>query len=543
MNTANFERWLARRTTRRLALSGALIGLSLPGLPTRTFAQTATPEQTPVNLLTKPSAQFGAYPFQLGVASGDPLPNSVILWTRLAPSPLSGGGMDPLPYDVRWELSTDDHFGIIVQSGIAVADPNLAHSVHVDVTGLEPGREYFYRFMVGSEVSQTGRTKTAPAMGQAVDAIRFGFASCANYEHGYFTAYRAMAAERLDLIVHLGDYIYEYQDGANNVRVPEERRVATGWEADALREYRDRFALYRTDADLRAAHESAPWVVTWDDHEVADNYAGDHDSGNAPVDAFLARRADAYQAYYEHMPLRPSSLPVGPDMTLFRHLSFGDLLHFYVLDTRQYRDPRPSGDGVRPRTPASLDPDVSMLGKEQERWLQQKLAESGAIWNTLAQQNFMAETYVPVAEGEAQTWYNDSWTGYPVARDRMLAQIREQQVSNPVVLTGDIHTAWANDLKADWENLASATIATEYVSTSISAGGATPSTSLQPYKDHFDYVKYFDGRHGGYIIAEVSADTWRSDYYVVDDLNDPASGVSMAATYVTEAGNPGAQPG
>jgi alkaline phosphatase D len=351
-----------------------------------------------------------------------------------------------------------------------------------------------------------------------------------------------MAKERLDLIVHLGDYIYEFTDSPNNVRLPADKRGSTVREAAALRDYRNRFALYHTDPDLRAAHESAPWVVTWDDHEVAGNYADDISSTNDPV-VFLQRRADAYQAYYEHMPLRPSSLPVGPDLSLYRHLPFGDLLQFFVLDTRQYRTEQPAGDGVFVRSPGAIDPATTMLGAAQERWLQQELAESGATWNVLAQQNFMAETYVPVKEGEAQKYYADSWTGYPLARDRMLAQIREQQVANPIVLTGDIHTAWANDLKADWEDLTSPTIATEYVVTSISAGGATPSTSLQPYKDNFEYVKYFDGRHGGFTLAEVTAEQWKSDYYVVDNLNDVTSAVSHTATFVTEAGNPGAQEG
>src|SRR5690606_22853827 len=321
MSRARFEEMLKRRTSRRMAVaSGAagLIGLSLPGRPTLAMArQGATPEATPVDLSRKPSATFGAYPFQLGVASGDPLPNGVVLWTRLAPSPIDGGGMDPVPYDVRWEVARDESFSDIVQTGLAVADPNLAHSVHVDVTGLEPYTEYFYRFMVGDEVSETGRTVTAPAPSQPVDSLRFGVASCANYEDGYFVAYRDMAEQRFDAIFHLGDYIYEVDPSREAFRQAPWTTTYVYGEPVVLQGYRNRFGIYHTDADLRAVRASAPMIVTWDDHEVEDNYAGEHPTGNIRREEFLQRRADAYQAYYEHMPLRPWSMPVGPDMTLY----------------------------------------------------------------------------------------------------------------------------------------------------------------------------------------------------------------------------------
>lgn len=546
MSFERFEAMLKRRTSRRLAIGGTagLIGMSFAGAPTRSWASQATPEggaeATPVDLLGRPSARFGAYPFQLGVASGDPYPNSVVLWTRLAPAPIDGGGMDPIPYDVQWEVATDEAFGDVIQHGTAVADPNLAHSIHIEVTGLEPARDYFYRFMVGDEVSETGRTRTAPAPGQGVDAVRFGFASCSNYEHGYFVAYRGMAEQNLDVILHLGDYIYEYGPNEYGVRDPENFRLHTGAEIVTLQHYRNRFALYRTDPDLRLAHASAPWVVTWDDHEVENNYAADISENDDPVADFLQRRADAYQAYYEHLPLRPSSLPVGPDLTLYRKLTYGDLLEFQVLDSRQYRSDQPSGDGEYPRSPASVDPNTTLLGPDQERWLLQNLSASTATWNVLAQQIIMAETYAQVAEGEAQPYYNDSWSGYPEARARILAHIVENQVSNPVVLTGDIHSAWAADLKADWEDAASATIGTEYVTTSITAGGTEADTWGQAYVDAFDYIKYYDGRHGGFTVAEVTGSSWTTDYYVVDNMEDYGSGITHAATYVTEAGTPGA---
>ena len=558
MNRTAFEQLLRRRASRRnvLGAGGAagaagLIGVSLRGAPTRGFARQATPAASPVATpVASPvaegpslrrSARFGAYPFQLGVASGDPDAQSVVLWTRLAPSPIDGGGMDPVPYDVSWEVALDEAFGQIVQRGVAVADPNLAHSVHVDVTGLQPATEYFYRFMAGSEVSQTGRTKTAPAAGQAVEAIRLGVVSCSNYEHGYFIAYREMAAQRLDLILHLGDYIYEYEANDYQVRDPENIRQVPDGETVALSGYRNRYALYRTDPDLQAAHASAPFSVTWDDHEVDNNYADEISEDQEPVDEFRQRRADAYQAYYEHMPLRPSSLPVGPDMTLYRKLDYGDLLSINVLDTRQYRSDQPAGDGVFPRSPANTDPATTMLGAEQERWLLQSLDASASTWNVLAQQVTMAETYFPPTDGSAIEYYNDAWTGYPAARARILDHLVQNAISNPVVLTGDIHTSWASNLLSDWTNPDSAVIGSEYVCTSITAGGMEPATFLQGYKDAFDYIRFFDPRHGGFTLAEVTPALWKSDFFVVDNMEDPASGVSHIGTFVTEAGSPGVQ--
>lgn len=555
MSRAAFEQMLKRRTNRRLAIgsgfaAGAtgLIGMSFRASPTRTFAfQSGTPEAspvaTPIDITDTPSVRFGAYPFQLGVASGEPLPNGVVLWTRLAPAPFDGGGMDPIPYDLRWEVALDDAFNSIVQTGWAVADPNLAHSVHVDVTGLEPYTEYFYRFMVGDEVSQTGRTKTAPAQGQGIDSMRFGFASCSNFEHGYFAAYRDMAEQQFDVVFHLGDYIYEYAPNDYSVRDGDNLRLHTGDETITLQDYRNRFAQYHTDPDLRALRQSAPIVVTWDDHEVENNYADEVSENNENVSDFLIRRADAYQAYYETMPLRPWSLPVGADMTLYRSLSFGDLMHVTVLDTRQYRDDHPAGDGVYPRSPASLDPNTTMLGPDQERWLMDKLSSSTSTWNVMAQQVNMAEAYFQVPGDQVIDYYNDSWTGYPMARQRILQHLADQQVSNPVVLTGDIHTSWANDLKVDWDDPTAATVASEYICTSITAGGLNPADFLEGYEQGFDYIKFFDPNHGGYTAVELTSDLWKSDFYLVDNMERYDSPVSHLATWITERDNPGVQQG
>jgi alkaline phosphatase D len=542
MDRRAFERLLSRRASRRLAIAGAAGGVagfatSFPGRPTRAAAQDA-PASTPT---VAARSSFGAYPFSLGIASGDPAPNGVVLWTRLAPIPVANGGMDPIPHPVRWEVAEDDAFRSIVQVGEAIADPNLAHSVHVDVTGLEPGREYFYRFAAGGEVSPVGRTKTAPTAGAAVDALRFALASCANYEHGYFAAYGEIARQAPDLVLFVGDYIYEYAPDESQVRDGGNIRLVEGGETVALDDYRQRFATYQTDPQLQAAHAAAPWVVTWDDHEVENNYADEISEENAPREAFLQRRADAYQAYYEHMPLRPSSLPVGPDMTLYRRLAFGSLAEFNVLDLRQYRSDQPCGDGLYPRCAAATSPTTTMLGPAQEAWLLGNLARSEARWNLLAQQTLMAETDQTLDDEVA--FETDEWTGYPAARDRILGTVADLPLPNFVVLSGDVHSAFANDLKAGWTAPNGATIGAEYICTSITAGGPAVDDWFAPFLPNNPHVRYFDSHHGGFTAIEVTPERLTATYHLADDLYDPASPVREVARFVTEAGRPGVQAG
>ena len=290
--------------------------------------------------------KFSGYPFRLGVASGDPLPDGVVLWTRLAPKPLADdghGGMPDRNVPVRWEVAADEGFRKVVRRGTEVARPELAHSVHVEVEGLAPARWYYYRFKAGDEISPVGRTRTAPAPGAKVSELSFAFASCQQFEHGYFTAYRRMAEEDLDLVVHLGDYIYEY--GPNEYVAPGGNvRQHVGEEIQSLADYRQRHAQYKGAPNLRRAHAAFPWIVTWDDHDAENNYADEISENDDPPEVFLRRRANAYQAYYEHMPLRRSSVPRGPDMRLYRRLTYGDLAEFNVLDTRQYRSDQPCGD-------------------------------------------------------------------------------------------------------------------------------------------------------------------------------------------------------
>ncbi len=475
---------------------------------------------------------FSSFPFSLGVASGDPAPDGFVLWTRLAPRPLEkGGGMRPEPVDVVWEVADDEAFSRVASSGTAVADPRWGHSVHVEVSGLRPDRWYWYRFTAGGAESTKGRARTLPAAESLPGRLRFAFASCQNYESGHYTAYEHMAREDLDLVVHLGDYIYE---GAAH---PGRTRLHNGGEIFTLDDYRLRYALYRSDPALQAAHALAPWIVTWDDHEVANNYAGDIPGKPGPRDEFLRRRAAAYQAYYEMMPLRRAQLPAGPDMALHRSLEFGRLARFHVLDTRQFRTDQPLGDGRRAPSPVLLDPRGTLLGDRQRAWLESGLETSPAAWNILAQQVMMAR--VDHARGPEELYSMDQWPGYEFERRRVLRHLRERRVRNPVVLTGDIHSNWANELPADPERPDAPPVAVEFVGTSISSGGdgsLEPAHTAELMAEN-PFVKYRNNERG-YVRCEVSPGEWRSDYRTVPYVERRGAPVNTRATFVVESGRP-----
>lgn len=469
-------------------------------------------------------------PFTLGVASGDPWPGGVVLWTRLAPRPLEGGGMPDRVVPVGWQVATDERFRDVVASGAEVARPDLGHSVHVEVGDLRPGAEYFYRFRVGTELSQTGRTRTAPAAHAPLDRFAFAFTSCQNYAAGYYTAHRHMSEEDLDLVVQLGDYIYEGAPNPTQLRTHE----GTG-EPVTLEQYRNRHAQYRTDADLQAAHAAFPWAVVLDDHEIDNNWADEvpQDPDRQPRDAFLARRAAAFQAYYEHMPLRRSAVPRGIDMQLYRRLTFGDLVDLHVLDTRQYRNDQVP-DSRR------FDPERTILGAEQEAWLSSALAGPTARWNVLAQQVFFSQR--DFASGPAVNTSNDAWDNYAVARDRLRDHMVAASTSNPVVLTGDVHANYVSDVKADFDDPGSATVATELVGTSITSGGdgvdQNPSDAIQLAENpHISFIN----RNRGYVRNVVTPAGWTTDFRVVDRVTVPGAPVRTRATFVIEDGIPGAQ--
>lgn len=474
-----------------------------------------------------------ANPFTLGVASGDPTPTGVVLWTRLAPDPMHGGGMPPERVRVRWEMARDDSFRRIVRTGDALAVPELAHSVHAEVDGLEPGRDYFYRFVAGGEASPIARTRTAPAPGALPDALRFAVICCQNWQEGYWTALRHAAAEDVDLMVHLGDYIYEHGIREKIVRPHDGPEVFT------LDAYRARHALYRSDADLRAAHARAPWIVTWDDHDVANNYASAHSPRGDPVDAFLARRAAAYQAYYEHLPLRLPQRPHGPDARMYRRMRYGALATFHVLDTRQYRSIQPCGGASRePRCAEASDPARTMLGEAQERWLFDGLASSDARWNLIANQ--VPFSQVDQDPGPDVVVGVDRWDGYVSARRRVLDFLAERRPRNPVILTGDAHFNLAMNVKADFDDPASPTIAAEMVCTSISSGfdGQDLPRWGETILAASPHARFLNQQRG-YIHCTVSRGRMTSDYRVVPYVSRPGAPIATRATMVVEDGRPG----
>jgi alkaline phosphatase D len=474
------------------------------------------------------------YPFACGIASGDPTPTGVVLWTRLAPEPLTGGGMPDENVEVSWQIAHDEGMTKVVQKGTAVASPELAHSVHVEAEGLEPGRGYFYQFKVGNETSPVGRTRTAPAAGSTPERLRFAFASCQHYESGLYTAYEHMAKAPLDLIVHLGDYIYDGAGKDGQVRKHVGPRLTT------LSDYRNRHAQYKTDEHLQAAHVAFPWVVTFDDHEVENNWADEHSEKGTDPAKFLKQRAAAFQGYYEHMPLRRSAYPKGPDIQIYRRVSFGSLAEFFVLDTRQYRTPQPCDAKAVWPCPGALDPKATLLGAAQEKWLFDGLAGSKAGWNVLAQQVMMAPADKRPGEKEGRSM--DQWPGYEVDRRRVLGFLEKAAVRNPVVITGDIHSNWANDLHVGDPD--TPVVATEYVGTSISSSGdggqredyAKAMTSENPF------VKFFNGERG-FVQCEVTPGLWRSEYQVVPVVSKPGAPLITRATFVTESGKPGVQKG
>ncbi|MCM3670948.1 alkaline phosphatase [Mesobacillus maritimus] len=523
------EGTLSKNMDRRgfLEATGKIAGLSL-GL---TIAQSLG------GFSVDAAPSFSNYPFTLGVASGDPLSDSVVLWTRLAPDPLNGGGMPANVVPVQWELATDENFRNVIKRGTEKASPALAHSVHVEVTGLKPKTVYYYRFKSGGELSPVGKTKTLPAKGDPVSSLTFAFASCQQFEHGYFTAYKHMANEDLDLVFHLGDYIYEY--GANEyVASGGNVRTHQGEEIITIEDYRNRYAQYRSDADLRAAHAAFPWIVTWDDHEVENNYANIIPEKGQSVEEFIKRRAAAYQAYYEHMPLRKSSLPHEGGMQLYRDFSYGDLASFYVLDTRQYRDDQANGDGSKPHSSESLDSNRTLLGTDQEQWLLNHLGGSSAQWNVLAQQVFFAQRNFGTTD--APRFSMDSWDGYPAARERITNFVTEKNMNNLVVLTGDVHASWASNLMTDYNNPDAPIFGAEFVGTSISSGGDGSDWRADTQKtlDQNPNIKFFNNFRG-YVRCRVTPQQWRADYRVLPYVKQPGADISTRASFIYEKNQDG----
>lgn len=485
---------------------------------------------------------FKVDPFSLGVASGDPAADGFVIWTKLAPEPLKpGGGMPARPVDVRWEVSTDPTMASFIRAGLAQAKPQLGHSVHVELTGLEPGREYFYRFDAGGVRSPVGRAKTFPAPGSTAP-VRFASAGCQRYEHGYFTAWRRIAEDRLDFIVHYGDYIYEYKtikpDADNRTSLVRDMPGAPG-KCLTLADFRNRYAIYKLDPDLQAAHASAPFIVSFDDHEVENNWAGySSEYEGVTKQAFALRRAAAFQAWYEHMPLRARQMPKGPEILAHRRLDIGGLIRLDVLDTRQYRDPQPCDDGwkICPEAKASQR---TMLGRAQEEWLYAGFRESRATWNLLAQQVPMMR-FDRNPDPTITETHMDKWDGAEAARGRLFAAAEAAKIANLVVLAGDVHQHRAAELKADFDNPASKTVGVEFVATSIASNGdgADQPKTTPALMSANPHMKFFNAQRG-YVRHQVTAARWQADFQVLDKVSLKDAPAKTRASFVVEAGKPG----
>ena len=513
-------------TRRTLLLSSAAAGVAVAAT-TWPLAAIAAPYRGPLR----------ADPFTLGVASGDPEPDGFVLWTRLAPTPLAEDGLGGMPsrdVPVEWEVAADPHFRRVVRRGVAVARPDSAHTVHVELDDLLPGRDYFYRFRAERYVSPVARTRTAPQPWANCGSLAMAFVSCSQYEHGYFTAYQRLAEDEPELILHLGDYQYEYQAGVYNIPGGNPRDHQ-GPETVTLANYRQRHAQYKSDPDLQAAHAVAPWAVVFDDHEIENNWADD--VPEQPDANFAARRAAAFQAYYENMPLRRTSIPHGIDMQLYRRLHWGRLATFHLLDTRQFRDDQACGDGYK-ECAAANDPARSITGAEQEQWLLDGFRRSTARWDVLGQQVFFGQR--DNNSGPATVTSMDAWDGYVASRDRITRGWVDAGVRNPVVLTGDVHAHWADELKLDYADPTSKTVGTELVCSSItsSGDGADVVSSTHPWAAWNPHLRFYNNQRG-YVRTRITADAMTADFQVLPYVTTPGAPVHTRATFVIEDRVPG----
>ena len=470
--------------------------------------------------------------FALGIASGQPRADSVVLWTRL-----TGAGL-PEQVTVQWEIARDEAFTDIAARGEDTAEAAWAHSVHAEPAGLAPARWYWYRFRALGQQSMVGRTRTAPAPDAAVASLNFVIASCQRFDVGHYAAWRHVAAEELDLVVFLGDYIYEYASGAKAVRPLEGGHVRT------LAQYRARYATHKSDPALQAAHAAAPWLLVWDDHEVANDYANLQGQDLEPD--FRAQRAAAYRAYWEHMPFPKSARPVDADMRITGRLDWGRLARIHLIDDRQYRDaqvcPKPGRGGSNTvaltACPGLLDLKRTLLGAAQEQWLAQGW-DLIRPWNLLAQQTLMARCAWTDPVDGGGTYWTDGWDGYPAARKRLLDVVAQRRVPGTVVLGGDVHSNYVADLKADYDDPAAKVIASEFCGTSITSL-SMPQSRMDAMRAFNPHIRYARSDQRGYMRFALTDTHLRAQLRVVDDALDPASGISTAARFIVDAARPGA---
>ena len=485
--------------------------------------------------LASQSIKFIDYPFKLGVASGDPAPDGFVIWTRLAPEPYDLTALPQQSIPVAWQVAEDEKMRKVVQSGTGPAHSKHAHSVHVEVHGLRPDREYFYCFTAGNEKSPTGRTRTLPLMGKRLRDFRFAFASCQDFTNGYFAAYHDMVRQDPKLVIHTGDYIYEsiYKEGVRHIPVSV---------AMTLEDYRLLHACYKLDPHLQDAHAAAPWLLIWDDHEVENDWGGSYSESITDPEKFLRRKTAAIKAYCEHLPLRLSTRRKSDGVRIHQRTLIGDLIELNLLDCRQYRDPPPCRDETGRAPPQlkyceeALSDDRSMLGRKQEDWLGQGFGNSGAKWNTLVQSTYMAPfDYIKGADTGYKT---DGWDGYAASRQRILDMIVNKRIENPVSVGGEIHAYYAGVVNANALNFGSPPVLSEMLCTSISSGGGGD----QRYRETLDlfsenpFARYFENRYRGYALCILNHQRWHTQLRVIEDVTDPVSPGSTLKELVIEAG-------
>lgn len=488
--------------------------------------------------------KFEKNPFELGVASGSPTDSSVVLWTRLHDQGVFGSNIPKESIPVKWEVSRDRDFKDVIQSGVSKAIAELAHSVHVEVHGLPSNNWFFYRFTSGNMVSPVGRTRTMPSQSDPIKEFRIAYASCQHYELGYFSVYQDMIQSNPDLVMFLGDYIYEYPSGKTRVR-----SVSGSW-CLSLEDYRQRYALYKADKDLQDIHAACPWILTWDDHEVQNDYAGTKMGSQGPNTDFAKRRAAAYQAYYEHMPIRAATLisgieglQRGEELRLYEHYQIGSLVGITMLDCRQYRDPQVCNPGNQTGS-SSLDPKGcselneegrTLLGKAQESWLDQQLKHKDkSVWNVIGQSTLFGPRIAVANDGSTRIW-NDGWDGYPAARKRLISQVINNKTANLVVFGGDVHENWVGHIKEDYDSPSSRDIGVEFCGASIVSYDGHPKLVAHRIK-HNRHLIYGDAEGKGYGLATISRDQIVVTLRISENVREKKSPATTLASFRVKSG-------
>ncbi|WP_407553604.1 alkaline phosphatase D family protein [Streptomyces sp. Pv4-95] len=493
--------------------------------------------------------------FRHGVASGDPLPDGVLLWTRVTPIPEAtpGSGRGPAT-EVGWQVATDREFGTVVARGSVTASVAADHTVKADVRGLRPATAYYYRFTVDGEHSPVGRTRTAPAHDAAAGNVRFGVVSCANWESGYFSPYRHLAARSdLDAVLHLGDYLYEYKSGEYPDFAYVVRPHSPAHELLTLADYRTRHGVHKTDPDALAMHASHPVIAIWDDHEFADNAWSGGAVNHTPDSegAWSARMAAAKQAYFEWMPVRPSIAG-----TTYRRLRFGNLADLHLLDLRSFRD-----EQATPGSGAVDDPGRTLTGRAQLDWLKAGLERSDTAWRLVGTSVMISQVAFgalpahllgPLAEilglpKEGLAVNTDQWDGYTDDRRELLGHLSDRGIDNTVFLTGDIHMAWANEVPLKAATYpATRPVATEFVVTSVTSDNVDDFLHVAPHtvslvgvaalKAANRHVKWLDMDSHGYGVLDVDAQRTQMDYFGISDKTDPNATSELLRSYRTRSG-------